>query len=56
MARLEPGPCPRFELTDHPIVSLALCAALTGDLDEALVERQVVADTVLPALALLSLQ
>ena len=42
--------------TKHPVVALPLCPALTGDLDEAFVEREVVPDGVLPALAVLTLQ
>ena len=41
--------------TEHPVVALPLCPALAGDLDEAFVEREVVPDGVLPALAVLTL-
>ena len=42
--------------TKHPVVALPLRPALAGDLDEAFVEREVVPDGVLPALAVLTLQ
>lgn len=44
-----------LSLTQHPVVALPLRAPLTRDLDEALIERQVVADRVLPALAVFTL-
>merc|ERR1719150_976320 len=41
-------------LGEHPVVALPLCPALARDLDEAFVEREVVPDGVLPALAVLT--